>query len=128
MDETCRKLISKIDHELDTIADGKMGELDNPAVRDALDKLAHIKKSLLTAEAMEQGNWDGYGRSYGVGYDARMMAPMDRGYDQRGGRRSYGVNGSRQDMRQELQDMMMRAGSETERRAIERAMRELESN
>lgn len=129
MDKTTQKLCEMIDRELDKIANGN--SLDSAGVREALDKLTHAKKSLLTSDAMQNG-----GSSYDRGYMGSMYGgsyagnrDMDRDamgrYDSRDGYNSYG--NSREGMMRHLEDMRRSATSDAERQSIDRWMREMGS-
>lgn len=108
--------------------DGELKDLDRKAGAGKLtmqeieyaDKLAHIKKSLLTNEAMEGA---GYSRAYGDRYYPDMSMDRSRRNDGRYASRSY-MDG---DMMDELRDMMENAPNEQTRRKIRDFMNEIKT-
>lgn len=134
------KLLEFIDNELEELErkaekDGKMSMTE---VQYA-DTLAHMKKNLLTADAMEEEDYsnygphdtrDGYGGSYARGGYTRV-----RGYDRRNPRSSNMMTRSNRydgysrdagDMIDELHDLMDKAPNEQTRMEIERLVTKLE--
>lgn len=137
--ETSEKLIKMICKEMDEIADG--GKMTDEILT-RLDKLSHTKKSILTADAMENagysedGGYDGYssrgqrrdsmgrysrtGGSYG--YSRNYGMPQyNSGYSNRG----YSRADEREHAREQLEDMMHRSADETTRDAIRQALNQL---
>lgn len=126
MNDITRKLLSKIDQELEKLADER---LESAGVRQALDELSHAKKCLLTADAMEQsgnsydrGNSYGYMPMYGGSYDNGMSRNMVRN-----NRSSYDAGYGRDAMMHHLEDMRNSATSADERARVDRWMREIDN-
>lgn len=116
-----QKLCEYVDAELGEIERKTNGGKLSMAELEYADKLAHLKKSLLTNKAMEKSN------SYGD-YDARdgRGRYRDSNYNverigRRGGYRDDG------DMMDELRDMMEYAPNEQTRRKIRDFMSELKT-
>lgn len=125
MDKVNRKLCDMVDRELEKLSNS--ANLESAGVREALDKLAHTKKSLLAIEAME-GAGDSYerGNSYND-WDSGARGRGSRGGSGRGmSRDGYDSYGSgRENMMRQLEAMRMSAASEADRQNIDRWMREL---
>ena len=111
-----------------------------------LDKLEHIKKDMLTSEAMmdsgysRDGDWDGNddgnmdgmsgrgrrgGRSYNYGYSGRRDS-MGRYTSNRGGRR-YSRDEAKSEISRHLEKAMDAASSEKEREVLQNAMNQLKN-
>ena len=99
------------------------------------DKLAHLKKSLLTNEAMEEAYDDGYSRHYD---DGRRM--RDDGYSYAGcgrtarrdsmgrySRGGYSYDDAKDDMMKELREIKSKAPDERTKQKIEHFISEMES-
>ena len=100
------------------------------------DKLAHLKKSILTNEAMEEAYDDGYSRHYddgrrmrndgysyaGRGRNARRDS-MGR-YSNRGG---YSYDDAKDDMIEELHELMHDAPDEQTKKEFQRFISKMES-
>lgn len=119
------KLCEYVDAELSEIERKANGGKLSMAELEYADKLAHLKKSLLTNKAMEESD------SYGD-YDARdgRGRYRDANYNvERIGRRGGYSRGYRDDggMMDELRDMMESAPNEQMRRKIRDFMSELKT-
>lgn len=108
------KLCKYVDRELEEIEDKiAMGGKLSGAELEYADKLAHLKKSILTNEAME----DSYSEKYR--YDGVSMA------NKGGRRRNYSRDGARDEFAEQLEDLMRTAPDEHTRRKVERLMNEM---
>lgn len=134
MEKNDMMLLELIDGELEKIAECK--ELTRDCI-EALDKLTHAKKSILTSAAMTGGeSYDdrSYRGSYGTDggsydYDGGSSGRRSRnriGQFSRNGSRSYdgGMSGN-SDMREVLENLHRNASDPKTRRAIEKAMAEM---
>ena len=99
------------------------------------DKLAHLKKSLLTNEAMEEAYDDGYSRHYD---DGRRMRDDGYSYAGRGrtarrdsmgrySRGGYSYDDAKDDMMKELREIKSKAPDERTKQKIEHFISEMES-
>ena len=99
------------------------------------DKLAHLKKSLLTNEAMEEAYDDGYSRHYD---DGRRMRDDGYSYAGRGrtarrdsmgrySRGGYSYDEGKEDMMKELREIKAKAPDDRTRQKIEHFISEMES-
>lgn len=98
------------------------------------DKLAHMKKSLLTVDAMENPDEYGYNDNYNGNYNSNYSDRMGYGARGRSARRdSRGryMEGSRvyrdDDMMAELRELMEKAPNEQVRRKYREFISEMES-
>ena len=91
---------------------------------ETLDKLTHSLKSIITVMAMEGEDYSktGRGRSF---YAGRMYGSRNRGAYREGGS-SYGD--SKDEMIEELEDMLEMAETKSERSAIEKCIKQLEED
>lgn len=124
------KLCNYVDEELEEIEEkvSQGGKLSGAELEYA-DKLAHLKKSLLTNEAMEDSYSGIYYRENG-----QSMA-NNGGRGGRGGRRresyenrarrNYSRGEAREDFREQLEDLMQSAPDEHSRRKVEKLMNEM---
>lgn len=132
------KLCEYIDSELMEmergVADGK--RLSASELEYA-DKLAHLKKSLLTNEAMEEAYDDGYSRHYD---DGRRMRDDGYSYAGRGrgrtarrdsmgrySRGGYSYDEGKDDMVKELRELMNDAPDEQTKKEFQRFISKMES-
>lgn len=122
------KLCKYVDRELEEIEDKiSMGGKLSGAEIEYADKLAHLKKSMLTNEAME----DSY--SGGYYYDSVSMANGGRGTQggrgtsraNNGRRRNYSRDSAREEFTEQLEDLMQSAPDEHTRRKVEKLMNEM---
>lgn len=94
------------------------------------DKLAHMKKSLLTVDAMENPDEYGYNDNYNSNYSDRMGYGA-RGRNARRDSRGRYMEGSRvyrdDDMMGELRELMEKAPNEQVRRKYREFISEMES-
>lgn len=99
------------------------------------DKLAHLKKSILTNEAMEEAYDDGYSRHYD---DGRRMRDDGYSYAGRGrtarrdsmgrySRGGYSYDDAKDDMMKELREIKSKAPDDRTRQKIEHFISEMES-
>lgn len=99
------------------------------------DKLAHLKKSLLTNEAMEEAYDDGYSRHYD---DGRRMRDDGYSYAGRGrtarrdsmgrySRGGYSYDDAKDDMMKELREIKAKAPDDRTRQKIENFISEMEN-
>ena len=99
------------------------------------DKLAHLKKSILTNEAMEEAYDDGYSRHYD---DGRRMRDDGYSYAGRGrtarrdsmgrySRGGYSYDDAKDDMMKELHEIRSKAPDDKTRQKIDRFISEMES-
>lgn len=101
------------------------------------DKLAHLKKSLLTNEAMEEACDDGYSRHYD---DGRRMRDDGYSYAGRGrgrtarrdsmgrySRGGYSYDDAKDDMMKELRELMNDAPDEQTKKEFQRFISKMES-
>lgn len=88
---------------------------------DTLDKLTHSLKSITTIMAMEDEGYSKTGRY-------RSSRYADGGRSMRGRGRGYSYGDAKDDMIEQLEDMLEMAESKAERSAIERCIRQLESD
>lgn len=128
---------------IDYICD-ELEELERKADKDKLtvaeleyaDMLAHLKKNLLTAEAMTERESDYSNRnSYDYMYDGGMSNARGRGrnarrdsmgrYSRRNGYDGYSRTDAKEDLMNELQEMQMNADDET-KQMLKNWMRQLE--
>lgn len=118
----------------------KEGKLSMAEV-EYLDKLEHIKKDVLTSEAMmdggysNDGSYDGYNGGNGGGMNGGSYNSY-RGYSGRRGRdsmgrytsgRRYSRDEAKSEISRHLEKAMDAAGSEKEREVLQRAMEQLKS-
>lgn len=145
MGKAMHELREMLNEELTKIS--KMGDL-TPTKLDLVDKLTHSIKSIDTIMAMQEYSDDdgysyegGYSNARGRGRNARRdsMGRYSRndGYSYEGGNsyarggRGYGrggysrEDGSKEDVMQELQDLMNKTTDGNIRMAIQRAMQEM---
>lgn len=123
------KLCKYIDKELEEIENktGMSGKLSGAELEYA-DKLAHLKKSLLTNEAME-GNSYGHARSYGYRYEDGMSRDSyARGRGRSARRDSRGRYSSEysEGMAEQLYELMEQAPDEKTRREFEKFIEKIE--
>lgn len=125
------KLCNYIDEELEEIEEkvSQGGKLSGAELEYA-DKLAHLKKSILTNEAMSD-NYSGiYYRENGQsmanngGRGGRGGRGNSRAYYE-GTRRNYSRGEAREDFREQLEDLMQSAPDEHSRRKVEKLMNEM---
>lgn len=139
MGKAMHELREMLDEELMKIS--RSGEL-TPTKLDLVDKLTHSIKSIDTIMAMQEYSDDdgysyegGYSNARGRGRNAKRdsMGRYSReghSYDYRGGR-GYGrggysrEDGSKDEVMQELQDLMNKTTDNNIRMAIQRAMQEM---
>lgn len=101
------------------------------------DKLAHLKKSILTNEAMEEAYDDGYSRHYD---DGRRMRNDGYSYAGRGrgrtarrdgmgrySRGGYSYDEGKEDMMKELRELMSDAPDEQTKKEFQRFISKMES-
>ena len=99
------------------------------------DKLAHLKKSILTNEAMEEAYDDGYSRHYD---DGRRMRNDGYSYAGRGrtarrnsmgrySRGGYSYDDAKEDMMKELHELMHDAPDEQTKKEFQRFISKMES-
>lgn len=129
-------------HNLCDYIKDELKELDRKAASGKLtgqeveyaDKLAHMKKSLLTVDAMENPDEYGYNDNYNGNYNSNYSDRMGYGARGRSARRdSRGryMEGSRvyrdDDMMGELRELMEKAPNEQVRRKYREFISEMES-
>ncbi len=125
------KLLEYINDEMETLEHkaGKDGKLTMQEIQ-YMDTLAHAKKNILTAEAMEDYD-DDYSKDYGMEYSRADR----RGRGSRAKRDSMGRYSSRysrnysyakEDLKQDLHDMEREADDEETRHMIKRWIKQLE--
>ena len=113
------------------VADGKRL---SAAELEYADKLAHLKKSILTNEAMEEAYDDGYSRHY----DGRRMRNDGYSYAGRGrtarrdsmgrySRGGYSYDEGKEDMMKELRELMNDAPDEQTKKEFQRFISKMES-
>lgn len=125
------KLCNYIDEELEEIEEkvSQGGKLSGAELEYA-DKLAHLKKSILTNEAMEDSYSGMYYRENGQsmanngGRGGRGGRVNSRAYYE-GTRRNYSRGEAREDFREQLEDLMNSAPDEHSRRKVEKLMNEM---
>jgi CRISPR/Cas system CSM-associated protein Csm2 small subunit len=125
------KLCNYIDEELEEIEEkvSQGGKLSGAELEYA-DKLAHLKKSILTNEAMEDSYSGMYYRENGQsmanngGRGGRGGRGNSRAYYE-GTRRNYSRGEAREDFREQLEDLMNSAPDEHSRRKVEKLMNEM---
>lgn len=119
------KLCNYVDEELEEIEEkvSQGGKLSGAELEYA-DKLAHLKKSLLTNEAMEDSYSGIYYRENGQSMANNGGRGNSRAYYERT-RRNYSRNEAREDFREQLEDLMNSAPDEHSRRKVEKLMNEM---
>lgn len=130
------KLCEYIDSELMEMERGvASGKRLSAAELEYADKLAHLKKSILTNEAMEEAYDDGYSRHYD---DGRRMRNDGYSYAGRGraarrdsmgrySRGGYSYDDAKDDMMKELREIKAKAPDDRTRQKIEHFISEMES-
>lgn len=151
--DTMQKLLDMVCAKIDQIAQAK--ELNATLVRD-LDVLIDIKKDILTIRAMEENGYYednsysmGRGRGMYSNANGYMITPYDvpqgqfnsnmysrnnmsyngsDGYNSYNsyGRNGYSREGSKDEMKNHLHQMMQKAGSQEERDMVQRFMDEVD--
>lgn len=132
MDKLC-KYVDKELEELENKA-GMSGKLSGAELEYA-DKLAHLKKSLLTNEAMEDSGYSGrsYNRSYeGRSYEdgmSRESYARGRGRNARRdsrGRYSSDYSRGKEEMAEQLYELMEQAPDERTRKEFEKFIEKID--
>ena len=132
------KLCEYIDTELMEMERGVAnGKRLSAAELEYADKLAHLKKSILTNEAMEEAYDDGYSRHYD---DGRRMRDDGYSYAWRGrgrtarrdsmgrySRGGYSYDDAKDDMMKELRELMDDAPDEQTKKEFQRFISKMES-
>lgn len=130
------RLCEYIDKELMEMERGVAnGKRLSAAELEYADKLAHLKKSILTNEAMEEAYDDGYSRHYD---DGRRMRNDGYSYAGRGrnarrdsmgrySRGGYSYDDAKDDMMKELREIKAKAPDDRTRQKIEHFISEMES-
>lgn len=132
------KLCKYIDKELEEIEDkaGMSGKLSGAELEYA-DKLAHLKKSLLTNAAMSDYSEEGmsnrsgrsYNRSYNEGGSYDSYASRGRGRNARRdsrGRYSSEYSRGKEELTEQLYELMEQAPDEHTRKEFERFIQKME--
>lgn len=127
--EYMHELKEKLCDELEEIA--RKGDLSAGDL-ETVSKLAATIKDLGKIEMMDgdgysqDGDWMARG-TYDRGHSYRGRRRDSMGRYSRDGRRMYSMNDAKEDMMAEMEALMDKAGSERERDAIRRCMKQLEN-
>ena len=133
--EYMHELKEKLCDELEEIArKGELGAGDLEIVHKLTDTIKNLDKIEMLEEDggySQAGDWEIEGRAYNRGNSYTRRKRDSMGRYSRDGRmipdRMYSRADAKEDMMDQMEDLMSQAGSEREREAIRRCMKQLEN-